>query len=266
MVMDETALVLTEVHSADVVELSLNRVGALNALSTGFVREIYESVARARDLDPVVLVVTSRCERAFSVGADLKERSAMSAADLLDCRADFAAAYQSLLELPFPVVCAINGFAVGGGFELALTCDVIVADETAVVALPEVTIGLIPGGGGSQLLGRRAGWGAAADLVLTGRRVGAEEARRLGIVDRLVEPGHARAAAIEIATQIAAGSPAALVLAKRALRDGASVGLKEGLAIEDSLWRRAAASPDREEGIRAFMEKRPPSWPSHSRG
>ena len=148
--MDETALVLTEVHSADVVELSLNRVGALNALSTGFVREIYESVARARDLDPVVLVVTSRCERAFSVGADLKERAAMSAADLIDCRADFEAAYRSLLELPFPVVCAINGFAVGGGFELALTCDVIVADKTAVVGLPEVTIGLIPGGGGSE--------------------------------------------------------------------------------------------------------------------
>jgi enoyl-CoA hydratase/carnithine racemase len=260
MASDGTALVLTEEHPHGVVELALNRPEALNALSTDFVRAIRIAVSEARDRHPRVLLVTSRCDRAFSVGADLKERARMSAEDLIACRPDFLAAYRSLLELPFPVLCGIHGFTVGGGFELALTCDLVVADETAIVGLPEVTIGLIPGGGGTQLLGRRTGWGPAVDLVLTGRRVGADEALRLGMVDRVVPAGDVHDQSLELATTIAKASPTSLVLAKRSLRDGWGQTLETGLATEDALWRQAAGSADREEGIRAFVEKRKPSW------
>lgn len=253
-------LVLVEPHRGGVVEVALNRSEALNALSVALVQALRGAVRAACELRPTVVVVTSRCDRAFSVGADLKERSGMTPDDLIACRPDFIAAYRSLLELPVPVVAGIHGFAVGGGFELALTCDLIVADSTAVVGLPEVRIGLIPGGGGSQLLGRRTGWGPAADLVLTGRRVQAEEALGLGIVDRVVPEGEARTQALELAAAIALSSPTSLVWAKRALRDGWSEPLDEALAIEDALWRQAATSQDREEGIRAFVEKRPPVW------
>lgn len=255
-------LVLIESHPRGVVELALNRNEALNALSIELVQNLRRAVQSVRELRPSVVVVTSRCDRAFSVGADLKERAGMTAGDLIACRPDFLAAYRSLLELPVPVIAAIQGFAVGGGFELALTCDLIVADQSTVVGLPEVTIGLIPGGGGSQLLGRRTGWGPAADLVLTGRRVQVDEAQRLGIVDRAVPTGEARTQALELAATIASASPTSLTWAKRALRDGWSQPLDAALSVEDDLWRQAAASADREEGIRAFVEKRPPVWPS----
>jgi enoyl-CoA hydratase/carnithine racemase len=260
MTSDGAALVLTEEHPHGVVELALNRPEALNALSTEFVKAIRVAVGNARDRHPTVLLVTSRCDNAFSVGADLKERARMSAEDLVACRPDFLAAYRSLLELPFPVVCGIHGFALGGGFELALTCDLVVADETCVVGLPEVTIGLIPGGGGTQLLGRRTGWGPAADLVLTGRRVGADEALRLGMLDRVVPVGEVHDGSLELATTIAKASPTSLVLAKGALRNGWGQTLEDGLLAEDALWRQAAGSADRVEGIRAFVEKRKPSW------
>ena len=255
-------MVLVEPQGGGVLEVALNRTEALNALSVALVRALRKAVRSAYALRPAAVVVTSRCDRAFSVGADLKERSGMTPDDLIACRPDFIAAYRSLLELPVPVVAGIHGFAVGGGLELALTCDLIVADSTAVVGLPEVRIGLIPGGGGTQLLGRRTGWGPAADLVLTGRRVLADEAFRLGIVDRVVPEGEARAHALELATAIAASSPTSLVWAKRALREGWSQPLDAALAIEDGLWRRAATSQDRAEGIRAFVEKRPPVWAS----
>ncbi len=253
-------LVLVEAHREGVVEVALNRIEGLNALSVALVQALRGAVRSACELRPTAVVVTSRCDRAFSVGADLKERSGMTPDALIACRPDFVAAYRSLLELPVPVVAGIHGFAVGGGLELALTCDLIVADSTAVVSLPEVQIGLIPGGGGSQLLGRRTGWGPAADLVFTGRRVLADEALRLGIVDRVVPEGEVRPRALELATAIASSSHTSLVWAKRALRDGWSQPLDEALAVEDGLWRQAATSRDREEGIRAFVEKRPPVW------
>jgi enoyl-CoA hydratase/carnithine racemase len=248
-------------HPHGVVEIVLDRPEALNALSVEFARQISSIVQFASEHSPTVILITSNCEQAFCVGADLKERQTMTATELLDCRPIFLSAYRSLLHVEAPVVAAVNGFAVGGGLELALTCDLIVADETTVVGLPEVTIGLIPGGGGSQLLGRRTGWGTAADLIFTGRRVGFEEAHRLGIVDRVVK-GSIRAAALELSTQIAGGSPAALRKAKRALREGWNLDLTLGLDLEDALWQNLASSEDREEGIRAFVEKRSPVWPS----
>jgi enoyl-CoA hydratase/carnithine racemase len=156
----------------------------------------------------------------------------------------------------------VHGFALGGGFELALSCDLIVCDETAILGLPEVTVGLLPGGGGTQLLVRRVGASRAADLIFTGRKVDAAEGERLGLVDRRVVVGDARAGALELAEAIAANSPVGVRGAKKALRFGADVELVAGLEIEDEAWRVTALSPDRVEGIAAFNEKRRPEWPA----
>ncbi|MGH8867861.1 MAG: enoyl-CoA hydratase/isomerase family protein [Actinomycetes bacterium] len=245
-----------------VAELILNRPEAHNALSTAMAR----GLARATDdlaADPAVrsVVLTSAGGKAFCVGADLKERASFSDADLLRQRPHFRAAFTGVLDLPVPTVAAVHGFALGGGFEFALCCDLIVADETAVVGLPEVTVGLVPGGGGTQLLARRVGSSRAADLIFTGRRVGVDEAERLGLLDRRVEAGAARTVALEIAATVAANSPVGVRSAKRALRLGDGVDLRTGLETEDAAWRATAFSADRAEGIAAFNEKRRPVWP-----
>jgi enoyl-CoA hydratase/carnithine racemase len=195
------------------------------------------------------------------VGADLKERAAMTDAQILAQRPVFRAAFGALLAVPQPVIAAVQGFALGGGCELALSCDIIVADETAVFGLPETTVGLVPGCGGTQLAARRIGPGRAAEMVLTGRQVPAEEAERIGLADRLVPAGTATDAALELARRIAANSPVAVRAARRAIRTGASLPLAAALDVEDAAWRTAAMSADRREGIAAFAEKRPPVWP-----
>jgi enoyl-CoA hydratase/carnithine racemase len=213
--------------------------------------------------DPGVraVVLTATGDRAFCVGADLRERRLMTDAQWLAQRTVFRTAFGELLRLPQPVIAAVHGFALGGGCELALNCDLVVADETAEFGLPETTVGLVPGCGGTQLSMRRLGVGRAADLLLTGRRVEAAEAQRIGLADRLVPAGTADAAALEMAGIIAANSPVAVRAAKRAMRQGWGVSLPAALDIEDSAWRTAALSADRREGIAAFNEKRDPVWP-----
>ncbi len=208
-----------------------------------------------------MVVLTSSHERAFCVGADLKERNSFTDADFLRQRPQTRAAYTGVLELPMPTIAAVHGFALGGGFELALSCDVIVADPTAVVGLPEVSVGVIPGGGGTQLLPRRVGAARAAELVFTARRVEAAEALSLGLVDVLAADGQDRADALAMAERMAANSPVGLRAAKRALRLGQGLDLREGLEIEDAAWRTIAFSADRAEGIAAFNAKRKPDWP-----
>ncbi|GAA0457837.1 enoyl-CoA hydratase/isomerase family protein [Streptomyces stramineus] len=245
-----------------VAELVLDRPKAMNAVSTEMGRRIAEATA-ALAADPSVraVVLTSTHERAFCVGADLKERNSFTDAELGKQRPTARAAYTGVLELPQPTVAAVHGFALGGGFELALSCDVIVADTTAVVGLPEVSVGVIPGGGGTQLLPRRVGAARAAELIFTARRVPAGEARELGLVDELVEQGEDRGAALALAARIAANSPVGLRAAKRALRLGHGLDLRAGLEVEDAAWRSVAFSGDRAEGVAAFNEKRTPDWP-----
>src|SRR5436190_3562765 len=199
-----------------VLELELHRPDALNAISTELATELVQATGElARDEDVRAVVLTAAGDRAFCVGADLKERNAMSDDEFRSQRVVFRRAFGGVLGLPQPTVAAVHGFALGGGCELALSCDVVVADETAALGLPEVTIGLVPGGGGTQLALRRLGVGRAADVVLTGRRIGAGEAHDIGLVDRLVPAGSARAAALDVAAQIAANSPVATRAAKR---------------------------------------------------
>ncbi len=244
-----------------VAEVVLDRPAALNALSTSLAAELARVCGElAADPDVLAVVLAGQGDRAFCVGADLKERAAMTHADFMRQRPVFRAAFRGLLDLPQPAVAAVHGFALGGGCELALCCDLIVADETAVFGLPETTVGLVPGGGGTQLTLRRLGPGLAADLVLTGRQLAAAEAARIGLADRVVPAGQAQVAAVELALQIAANSPVAVRAAKQAIRLGGGVSLAAGLELEDAAWRTAVGSADRREGIAAFTEHRKPRW------
>ena len=162
---------------AGVCEIILDRPEVLNAINTAMATRLAQACAElAAESDSRAVVLSAAGDRAFCVGADLKERDRLSDAGLLAQREVFRAAFGGVLALPQPVIAAVHGYALGGGCELALSCDVIVADETAVFGLPETTVGLVPGGGGTQLALRRLGPGRAADLVLSGRRVDAGEA------------------------------------------------------------------------------------------
>lgn len=255
-------------HHDLVVELVLDRPGKLNALSTGFAEQVRDAVRALHepaDSGQVGAVVLSSSEdRAFCVGADLHERNTFTGADLLAQREVFRQLASALAELPVPAVAAVAGYAMGGGFELALLCDLIVADSTAVFALPEVSVGVVPGLGGTQTLSRRVGLGRAADVIFTARRLDATEAHRIGAVDRLVEAGAAREQALALAATIAGHSPVGLRNAKQALHQGLPLPLPAALDIEDTAWRATAFSPDRAEGVRAFVEKRRPVWPERS--
>ncbi|HEX7994608.1 MAG TPA: enoyl-CoA hydratase-related protein [Streptosporangiaceae bacterium] len=246
-----------------IAEVVLDRPDAMNALNTTtLVQLTAHFTAIAADPQVRVVVLSSAAERAFCVGADLKERAAMNDAQIMAQRPVFRAAFGALLALPQPAIAAVHGYALGGGCELALSCDVIVADATAQLGLPETSVGLVPGCGGTQLLARRVGPGRAADMIFSGRRAGADEAHAIGLADRLVPAGSARTSALELAATIAANSPVAVRAAKQALRNGAGLSLAAALDVEDAAWRTAAGSADRREGVAAFAEKRRPIWPS----
>lgn len=245
-----------------VAELVLDRPSAMNAISTDMATALAEACAQlAADRGTQVVVVTSSHEKAFCVGADLKERNSLSDADLVRQRPVARAAYTGVLDLPMPTIAAVDGFALGGGCEIALSCDVIVAGEKATLGLPEVSVGVIPGGGGTQLVTRRIGWSKASRMIFTCTRFTGVEAHEYGLVDEVVPAGGARDAALEMAAIIAGHSPVGLRNAKKAMRLGFDVDLRTGLEVEDACWRATAFSGDRAEGVAAFNEKRTPSWP-----
>jgi len=252
------------VEAADgVATVTLDRPEALNAISTEL------AVALAATVEPLAvdpgvraMVLTGAGERAFCVGADLKQRAGLDDHGWFVQREAFRRAFTAVRRCPLPTVAAVFGFALGGGTELALSCDLVVAADDAVFGLPEVRLGLVPAGGGTQLLARRVGRSNAKDLVLTGRRVDAAEARRLGLADRVVPRPELPAAALAVAVEIAANSPVAVRLAKWAVDLGADLALEAGMDVEDQAWRRAILSDDRREGVAAWTEKRPPRWPA----
>jgi len=249
-------------HGDHVAEVVLDRPEAMNAVSTALATALADVTRQlAADRSVRAVVLSSSAAKAFCVGADLKERNTFTDDELRLHRDVTRGAYRGVLDLPVPAIAAVAGYALGGGCEIALSCDLVVADTTAVLGLPEVSVGVIPGGGGTQLLTRRLGWSRAADLVFTARRVDAAEAHRLGLADRVVAAGTAREAALEIAATIAGHSPVGVRNAKKAMRLGLDVDLATGLEVEDGAWRATAFSRDRAEGVRAFAEKRRPDWP-----
>ena len=256
-------MTLVRVELAErVATVTLDRPEALNAISTELALELAAAV-EPLGVDPEVraVVLTGAGERAFCVGADLKQRAGFDDHGWFVQREAFRRGFAAVRRCPLPTVAAVAGFALGGGTELALACDLVVAAEDATFGLPEVRLGLVPAGGGTQLLARRVGRSAARDLVLTGRRVGAAEALALGLADRVVPPGAVLSAATALAAEIAANAPTAVRMAKWALEVGADLPLEAAMEVEDQAWRRAVLSEDRREGIAAWVEKREPHWP-----
>ncbi len=245
-----------------VATVTLDRPEARNAISSALateLAEVFEPLSTNRAVRAVVL--TAAGERAFCAGADLRERDGFDDHGWFMQREIFRRAFGAVRRCPLPTVAAVFGYALGGGFELALCCDLVVAADDASLGLPEVRLGLVPAGGGTQLLVRRVGPAVAKDLVLTGRRVDAAEAARLGLVDRVVPRAELQAAARGLAAEIAANAPTAVRLAKWAIDLGGDLAREAGLEVEDEAWRRAVLSNDRREGIAAWNDRRPPAWP-----
>jgi enoyl-CoA hydratase/carnithine racemase len=256
-----SALVRVEV-AGRVATVTLDRPEALNAISTELALDLAAAV-EPLGVDPGVgaVVLTGAGGRAFCVGADLKQRAGFDDHGWFVQREAFRRGFAAVRRCPLPTVAAVSGFALGGGTELAISCDLVVASEDATFGLPEVRLGLVPAGGGTQLLTRRVGRSAARELVLTGRRVGAAEALALGLADRVVPGGEVLAAATALAAEMAGNAPTAVRMAKWALEVGADLPLEAAMEVEDEAWRRAVLSDDRREGIAAWMEKRDPRWP-----
>lgn len=257
---DATApAVLSERHGA-VAVLTLNRPDVINAFNDA-VRTGLPRALQAAEADPGVRVIVLRGsgERGFCVGADVKESRAAESLTQARRRLGQAAFVEAFDQVSKPVIAAIHGFCLGGGFEIALACDIRIAAADAVFALPETGLGLIPGAGGTQRLSRLIGLGRALDLVLTGDRLGAEEALRCGIVSRLVaSPSDLMPEALRIAQAIAAKPPTATAYAKEATRHGLELDLKSGLALERNLFTLLLSTRDRREAADAFREKRAP--------
>jgi enoyl-CoA hydratase/carnithine racemase len=241
--------------------VTLNRPEALNAISGSFADQLtaaFREVGSRPDL--WVMVLRAAGDRGFCVGADLKERATFSLEDFHVNRKQVRGMFHALRSLPQPTIASVFGFALGGGFELALSCDLVVAAEDAIFGLPEARVGLVPAGGGTQLLPRLVGPARAKELIFTGRRFGAEEARSMGLIARVVARDDLDAATVALAFDICGSSPVAVREAKRAIDATLGTSLEEGIEIEHAAWEQVRGSGDRAEGIAAFNEKREPRW------
>ena len=238
--------------------LRLNRPEARNALSPELMEELASELERL-DPDPEVrCVVISGSEEVFAAGADIRAMSERSFAEAL--RHPAAGFWKRLAAVKTPMIAAVSGWALGGGCELALACDMIVASETAEFGQPEITLGIIPGGGGTQRLARVIGKQRAMELILSGRRIDAKEALRIGFVNMVTPKRKWLEEAIELARVIARRPPLATRLAKQAVLAAEEMPLAAGLAHERRLYELAMATEDRLEGMQAFIEKRRPEF------
>jgi len=230
-----------------------------NALSRAMIRELLENLVRVRDDRAVrCVVVTGEGDKAFCAGADLKERATMSAGEVHHFHESLRDAFRGIESAPQAFVAALNGAALGGGLELALACDLRVVVEGAEMGLPEVGLGIIPGGGGTVRLPRAIGVARAKELILTGRRVGAAEALAMGLVSRVARPGTLRDVALELAGLVARNAPIAIRQAKRAIDGGLHLDLDAALSHENRMYQDCLGTRDRVEALRAFAEKRKP--------
>lgn len=243
-----------------VAVLTANRPEKRNALNATLRRELIEALDALRADDAVrVVVITGAGEKAFIAGADVAEfaeRTPVEQRSVMEQRRVF----DVVAEYPKPTIAMINGVALGGGCELAMACDVRIAAESAALGQPEIRLGLIPGGGGTQRLPRLVGPGRALRLILTGELVPAAEALRIGLVDEVVADGALRARVLEVAGAMASYSPVALRLAKAAVRAALELPLTAGLAHERELFITAFGTEDRSEGVAAFLARRAPQW------
>lgn len=242
-----------------VARVTFDRPDALNAVNDEVLGDLETVVGRLEaDAETAVVVLTGRGDRAFIAGGDIGHMARLTPSEGERWVYRGQRLLRRLERLPQVTIAAINGFALGGGLEVALACDLRVAAETARLGVPEVTVGLIPGWGGTQRLARLVGRGVAKDLVFTGRVVTAEEALRLGLVNRVAPGAALMEACRELARRLLANSLLAIRQAKKAIDDGSDLGLDQGLDFEAEAWLFNFCSPDRVEGLRAFVEKRRP--------
>ena len=249
--------VLVETRGA-VGLVTLNRPQAMNALNAQLVRELGEAVAAFDVDDAIGAVVIRGGEKAFAAGADIREMAEQSFSDVY--LADLGGAWRRLLDCRKPLVAAVSGYALGGGCELAMMCDIIIASEDARFGQPEITLGIIPGFGGTQRLARAVGKAKAMDLVLTGRMMDAQEAERSGLVARLVPAERLTVEAIAIADRIASLPRVATLSAKEAVNAAFESPLSEGARAERRAFQALFATEDQKEGMAAFVEKRKPQF------
>jgi enoyl-CoA hydratase len=238
-----------------VATLTINRPDKRNALNQGTRDEIVQALDELQSSAVRVLIITGAGDKAFIAGADIGEfegRTALTQRDVMKQRRIFDA----VEEFPKPVIAMINGFCLGGGMELALACDLRVASETAKLGQPEINLGIIPGGGGTQRLTRLIGEGKAMELILTGDLIDAADAKALGLVNHVVAPGQLQDTVLSLANRIAEKSPVALRMAKEAVKSASRMNLREGLERETDLFCLTFTSEDKAEGVRAFFEKR----------
>ena len=242
-------------------QITLNRPDVMNAMNTALFTELRAAVRELSANAAVrVLVLTGAGTRAFSVGGDLKERNGMSDETWRAQHQLIEEAFLAVKDFPVPVVAAVEGHAHGGGLELALMCDFIIASETSVFSLPEVKRGILPGGGGVQNLVRAAGMRRAKQLLYTGASFTAQQALQWGMVNELTEPGRALEQALQIARQIVQAAPMSVRYAKMAASRGGEVDFHTGYMLDLAAYNVLVSSQDRLEGVQAFNERRAPRW------
>ena len=252
----------TERDADGIAWLTFDKPGtSANVLSAAVLMELNAVLAGLEQDLPRGVIVISAKKSGFVAGADIKEFTGLaSEASGYQLIRPGQQVFDRLEALRCPSVAAIHGFALGGGLELALACDIRIAADSAEMGLTEVRLGIIPGAGGTQRLARIAGIAAAKELILTGRRIGATRARELGIVSEVVPSAELPAAAARWAAEIAAAAPLALGAAKRAIDEGVSRSLADGLEIERARYEEVLVTDDRNEGLAAFIEKRTPAY------
>lgn len=238
--------------------IRLNRPGALNALNSALIAEVGQAVAAFEADDNIGCLLVTGSDKAFAAGADIKEMSGMSFTDAY--LGNFAAEWDAIARARKPVIAAVAGFALGGGCEIAMMCDLIIAADNAKFGQPEIKLGVIPGIGGTQRLTRAVGKAKAMDLCLTGRMMDAAEAERSGLVARVVPLASLMDEAMKMAETIAAMSLPSLIAAKESINRAFETTLAEGIRFERRAFHPLFATEDQKEGMAAFIEKRPPNF------
>lgn len=256
----EEQLVLEE-RKDQVAVLTLNRPDVMNSFNFGMLRALKARMEALQfDSDVRVVIVTGSGGKAFCAGADLKERASLSEVQVKEFILTIRGLFSFIEDLPKPVIAAVNGIALGGGTELALACDLRIASSTATMGLTETRLAIIPGAGGTQRLPRLVGRGKAKELIFTGRRVDAQEALQIGLVNQVCAPEALLDSCLAMAAMICETGPIAIQQAKYAINHGLETDIHTGLAIESNAYWITIPSEDRLEGLAAFREKRKPVY------
>ncbi|MDZ7341314.1 MAG: enoyl-CoA hydratase-related protein [candidate division KSB1 bacterium] len=241
--------------------IKINRPESLNALNIETLGEIRDAVTALNNDDEIKVVIFTGEGKAFIAGADIKQMKDMTENDAREFSNLGQKIFDIIENLDKPVIAAVNGFALGGGCELAMACDIRIASENAKFGQPEVNLGVIPGFGGTQRLSRLVGKGIAKELIFTGDIIDAQTAFRIGLVNKVVAPENLLNDAIAMAQKIASKGPAAVLIAKSVINRGLEVDQAKGMAIERDGFVQCVASGEAKEGMEAFVEKRKPNWP-----